>query len=66
VSERNCMFCKHLEYEPAGYGEYADPAGLSCRKGHFKAWDNFVYNEGDFRKIVVRAVKCPDYDEAKS
>lgn len=59
------MFCKHLEFEHGGYGEYADPSSLSCRKGHFGAYENYVHDEDDFRRIIVRARDCKDYDEAK-
>lgn len=66
MSEKNCMFCTHLSYEAAGHGEYADPAGLECKKGHFKAYHTFVYDEDDFRRIIVKAQTCPDYNQVKS
>lgn len=63
--EKNCMFCNHLEFDDGGYGEYADPAGLSCAKGHFQSYSTFVHDAGDFRRIIIKAQTCPDYDQAK-
>lgn len=56
------MFCPHLEYHKAGYGEYADPANLSCAMNHFGQQGNeTVFDIDDFRAIIVRAEGCPDY-----
>lgn len=66
--EKLCVFCKHLEYDAAGCGEYADPASLSCRKGHRLAgqgYGQYVYDVADFRAMILTAATCPDYTEAK-
>lgn len=67
--EKNCMFCNHLEFHGGGYGDYPDPDHLSCAKGHFKGshWggEHHVYDAADFRKIIIKAQTCPDYDQAK-
>jgi hypothetical protein len=72
MSERICMFCKHLEYEDGGYGEYADPASLSCAKGHFASRkgdhfgnQRFVHDVADFRSIIIKAQDCKDYTEVR-
>ena len=67
------MFCTHLSYEEAGHGDYADPASLECDLGHFPDWradgkkvqSNFVYDVEDFRRLIIQAETCPDYDQVK-
>jgi hypothetical protein len=67
MSEKLCMFCKHLTYEDGGGGEYAPPSSLNCAKKHFKdSWgdktgEHYVYDIEDFRAIIVQAENCKDY-----
>ena len=67
-AERLCVFCEHLEYNSAGYGEYADPAELECRRGHRlhqRPWPydrQNVYSIEDFRQMILTAQNCKDYE----
>lgn len=70
MTEKLCVFCNHLEYNSAGCGAYAEPADLECLKGHkllkekgMAGWQS-VYSVDDFRKMIVTAETCPDYDQA--
>ena len=68
IPEKLCMFCNHLEYTRESGGEYSEPPELNCAKGHYKDinWSNrAVYGWDDFRRMIVRAKDCPDYDQAK-
>ena len=70
MAEKLCIFCKNFYFEDIGVGpDYSEHTGgdtyggLSCGKRHFheeRPWDT-----DDFRKILLTAVKCKDYDEAK-
>lgn len=64
MSERLCVFCRHLEMNTRGcYGDYPDPATFECMKGH---WTEEMYSDlGEFRTQILRADKCADYKEAK-
>jgi hypothetical protein len=73
MSERLCVFCKHLQYHTGGYGEYADPAMLECEKKHGihggdrifgLTYERSVMGIDDFRAAIVHAKDCPDYAEA--
>ena len=70
-SEKLCVFCVHLRYQSAGYGEYADPAELYCMKKHqllCEVGDTFghqsIYDMDDFRRMIKTAADCPDYSPA--
>lgn len=64
MSEKLCVFCTQLEMDTSGCGgEHPDPANFSCRKQHF--YLNFFGGLDDFRKEILRAETCPDYDQAK-
>ena len=77
MSEKLCVFCKHLDWDNGGGNEdYPDPASLTCNKGHkFTEPDAFMtINDGsttymfdldDFRRVIVLAQSCPDYDQVK-
>lgn len=72
MTEKLCIFCRHLKFSGGGYGEYADPASLTCGKEHNIHtskddwnWEKFVYDIEDFRRVIIHAKDCPDYDEAK-
>jgi hypothetical protein len=69
MSEKLCVFCKHLEYESGTGGDYPDPAQLSCRKKHKLLpepggffYMQSIYDIDDFRKMILTAETCPDYD----
>jgi len=67
-TEKLCVFCKALEYDEAGHGEYADPAKLSCAKGHKlsgRTDTQIIFDIEDFRAMIMTAKNCPDYEEAK-
>ena len=68
--EKLCVFCTHAEFNDSGcWGDYPDPAKLECHKGHFEGRYHEVglpvYDMEDFRKIIVQAESCPDYNEVK-
>ena len=73
MTERICMFCTHLSYEKASYGDYSDPAALECCMGHFPSGredgknvqSRAVYDVEDFRRLIIQAETCPDYDQVK-
>jgi len=68
VTEKLCVFCVHLSYNDDGYGEYAEPASLSCGKGRTLNGKNLwqsVYDIEDFRRMILTAKDCPDYEQAK-
>ena len=70
MSEKLCIFCNHFRFEYIGvgpdYSEYTGGdayGGLSCEKKHF--YEERPSDTEDFRKVLLNAVKCKDYDEAK-
>ena len=68
MSEKLCVFCVYLRYDPDTGGDYAEPAQLQCEKGHAlrpnTSWQA-VYDVEDFRKMILTAKDCSDYKEAK-
>ena len=65
--EKLCVFCKHLQYNSQEYGEYAEPANLECSKGHSLCKGielNFIYDVADFRRMILTAKNCNDYELA--
>lgn len=70
MSERLCCFCKHWEFQ-SGSPNLSDVTPgyafhMSCEKGHWKPWGehDWQYHEPDFRKTIVKAADCPDYEQA--
>lgn len=74
--EKLCVFCHHMEFDDGGYGEYADPASMTCKKGHWVGKNRSSYTNGaiemysgddlgKFREVILLAAKCPDYDGPK-
>jgi hypothetical protein len=60
-----CVFCPHFEYDRI-YEWHSDESGgteggFNCKKGHFL--DVQPYNLEEFRKLILRAEQCPDYQE---
>jgi hypothetical protein len=66
MSEKLCVFCKHLELDVRGcYGEYPDPATFECSRGHFKNIEaSYQISTEEFREKIVKAQTCKDYDQA--
>ena len=66
MSERICMFCNHLSFDPGRWSEETnDDPVLACEKDHFDYGVEILRKMEDFRRIIIRARDCPDYDEAK-
>lgn len=66
MSEKLCMFCKHLEFDQTD--QYESGGGISCMscdKGHFYQEVLYGHVDADFRKLILRAETCPDYREVK-
>lgn len=66
MSEKLCMFCKHLEFDQTD--QYESGGGISCMscdKGHFYQEVLSGHVDADFRKLILRAETCPDYREVK-
>jgi hypothetical protein len=68
IMEKLCIYCKNLEYEGAGTGDYAEPASLYCKKKHkFLSsaagfcHSQFIYDIEDFRRMIKTAENCADY-----
>lgn len=74
MSERLCVFCQHMAFDDGGYGEYADPAEMFCKKGRWagerRHGNGVTLHSSDdlseFRKVIVIAKDCPDYTPPKS
>lgn len=66
MSEKLCVFCRHLNFEADQYGgDYPDPVNFHCEKKH---WQMDLYcdlNESNFRTLILIAETCPDYKVAK-
>ena len=70
--EKLCMFCNHFSWskeEMWGMGSTMtgpmfEGGDAACAKGHGSDWD-MPNSENDFRKIILTAETCPDYDEAR-
>ena len=65
MSEKLCVFCEHFVFENDICGEYAEGASAHCSKQHFLSYSSIVFDEGDLRKIIIRAEKCNDYSQVK-
>lgn len=68
MSEKLCMFCKHVEYErpwnsDSDSGTSFSGGGFSCNKKHF--YEGGSYSLEDFREVMLKAEKCPDYEQVK-
>lgn len=66
MSEKLCVFCKHLELNTFGcYGDYPDPATFECSKGHWKDVDaSYHVSTEEFRARIVTAQTCKEYTQA--
>lgn len=77
MSEKLCVFCKHWCFNGGspGYGEMTPPedASMNCEAGRYKndffrefptGFDGQLLHidEYDFRRILLLAEKCPDYE----
>jgi hypothetical protein len=73
MSEKLCIFCVYFNWrkeEMWGMGStmtgpMMEGGSAGCDKGH--ANDSWLYpsDEDDFRKIIIQAAKCPDYEQVK-
>ena len=69
MSEKLCVFCEHWEFDGGeqGYSEMTPGtnASMGCKKEH---WDGKrmvdIWSEVDFRKIILTAKDCKDYEIA--
>lgn len=73
MSEKLCIFCKHFQWTKESCwgvgstmtGPMMEGGDTQCGKGHAEIHE-YPSDEADFRRIILFAQKCPDYDEAKS
>ena len=61
--EKLCVFCKKLDFNESSGGDYPDPSTMRCSLGHWRD-EVTLYTLDDFRKKILIAKSCPDYDEA--
>ena len=72
MAEKLCIFCTKFRWrkeEQWGSGSTMTGAMMtggdaSCAAGHGAEWGR-PYDEDDFRKIILTAASCPDYDQVK-
>ena len=69
MSEKLCVFCKHLGFEAAIDSQGADSFGgesanILCDKGHWIIGVG-MYDVEEFRLKILTAQKCPQYNEVK-
>lgn len=72
MSEKLCIFCVHFRWSKeelwmmgsTGTGPMMEGGDASCDKGHGKDWTQ-PYDEGDFRRIIIHAQTCPDYEQVE-
>lgn len=68
-----CLFCNHFNWsarEMWGMGSTAtgpmfDGGSANCGKGHSDETWLYPDDEVEYRKIVIHAETCPDYDQVK-
>jgi hypothetical protein len=67
MAEKLCVFCRHVEMNTRGcHGDYPDPATFECGRGHWSEIPHYgIGFPDDFRKVILTAATCPDYDEVK-
>jgi hypothetical protein len=73
MTEKLCLFCNHFRWskeEMWGMGSTMtgpmfEGGSATCGKGH--ADDTWLYpdDEKEYRKIVLHAQTCPDYDQVE-
>lgn len=68
MSEKLCVFCKHLKFTQAvdsqGSASFGgEEAKIGCSKGHWEV-DTYASEMIDFRQQILRAENCPDYKQA--
>ena len=72
MSEKLCVFCKHFQWskeEIWGMGSTQTGPMFSggdalCDKGHGRDWV-LPDDEEDWRRIIVTAINCKDYEQVK-
>jgi len=74
--EKLCMFCVHFRWQKEEMwgmgstltGPMMEGGDALCDEGHFKGKDipHYPRDEEDFRKIIVVAQTCPDYQQVSS
>lgn len=63
MSEKLCVFCKHILLN-TDYcsGAYPDPASFECSKGHWSINEPDHEFPKGFRKKILAAQTCKDYE----
>lgn len=61
MSEKLCVFCRHIRLEVAGYETSGYNAIAKCGKGYWEGEYDYMPN----RATLLKAETCPAYDEAK-
>lgn len=70
--EKLCIFCVHFKWdERYEYGMGSTQTGplmtggkAQCSKGHY-AEREIPHDEEEYRKVILRGVNCPDYEQVK-
>ncbi|HMJ28590.1 MAG TPA: hypothetical protein VK512_07705 [Xanthobacteraceae bacterium] len=69
MSEKLCVFCKNFDWGKLEYTYYSTltggdmSGGATCRKKHF--FEVNPESDDAFRKLILIAQNCTDYDEVK-
>jgi hypothetical protein len=72
MSEKLCVFCKDWYFDggDTGYSEYTPGynASMGCYKDRWKKGTKSIsimniYSQEEFRKIILQAQTCPDYEQ---
>jgi hypothetical protein len=65
VSEKLCVFCKHFKYEAIADYSFSTMTG-GTDGGSFCLKNHYAYqrpdDEDEFRRLLLRAEKCKDYE----
>lgn len=65
MSEKLCVFCKHLGWDSISEDEYwGKDGGAFCRMKHFQ--EKRPDDESDLRALLLTAETCPDYERPQS
>lgn len=81
MSEKLCIFCTKFHWAKESMwgmgstmtGPMMEGGDITCDDGHLKApsgipgwnYDPVPQDEDDWRRIIVQAQNCPDYDQVK-
>jgi hypothetical protein len=73
MSEKLCIFCIHFVWEKESMwgmggtmtGPMMEGGSATCAKKHQWECGGFPEDEKDFRRIILKAKTCPDYEQVQ-